>query len=144
MLRNLERAACTATAGRSASASTRNGSEPPSSSTLFFTARPAAAATCEPARSLPVIVTAAIRGSASRRAVVSPTVPSSTSRVRNSPLGKPASPSTASNANAQPDTLGACLSSPPLPAMRAGAANRVTCQKGKFQGMIARTTPSGS
>ena len=76
--------------------------------------------------------------------MASATVASSTSRVRNRPSGKPASASTSSNASAQPDTLGACLSSPPFPAMRAGAANRVTCQKGKFQGMIARTTPSGS
>ena len=37
----------------------------------------------------------------------------------------------------------ACLSSPTLPAISAGAANRTTCQSGKFQGMMARTIPSG-
>ena len=41
-----------------------NGSEPPSSSTIFFRFCPAAAATAEPARSLPVTDTPAIRGSA--------------------------------------------------------------------------------
>ena len=54
---------------RSASASTMNGSEPPSSSTVFFSAWPASVATAAPARSLPVRVTAATRGSAIRAAV---------------------------------------------------------------------------
>ena len=40
---------------------TMNGSLPPSSSTVFFSLRPAAAATCAPAGSLPVSVTAATR-----------------------------------------------------------------------------------
>ena len=31
----------------------------------------------------------------------------------------------------------------PLPAAKAGAANRNTCQKGKFHGIIANTTPNG-
>jgi hypothetical protein len=31
-----------------------------------------------------------------------------------------------------------------LPATSAGAAKRITCQKGKFQGITARTAPSGS
>ena len=30
-----------------------------------------------------------------------------------------------------------------LPAISAGAAKRMTCQKGKFHGMIASTVPSG-
>jgi hypothetical protein len=38
----------------------------------------------------------------------------------------------------------ACLSTAVLPAIRAGAAKRITCQSGKFQGMIASTVPSGS
>jgi len=36
------------------------------------------------------------------------------------------------------------LERPALPAIRFGAAKRKTCQKGKFQGMTASTTPSGS
>ena len=38
-------------------------------------------------------------------------------------------------------TFEACLSSPTLPAIRAGAANRMACQSGKFHGMMARTGP---
>ena len=63
--------ACTATGtarSRSAEARTTNGSEPPSSSTHFFNASPAAAATDWPARSLPVSVTATTRSSAMTRA----------------------------------------------------------------------------
>ena len=47
-------------------------------------------------------------------------------------------------ASAQRGTFVACLSTAPLPAISAGAAKRNTCQNGKFQGMIASTTPSGS
>ncbi len=46
----------------SASARTMNGSEPPSSSTVFLSPRPASAATSMPARSLPVRVTARTAG----------------------------------------------------------------------------------
>ena len=96
--RNRARAACSATFDRSASASTMNGSEPPSSSTHFLSARPAAA---------------------------------------------PAAANSCSTARAHWGTLGECFSSAPLPAISAGAANRSTCQNGKFHGMMASTTPSG-
>jgi hypothetical protein len=66
-----------------------------------------------------------------------------TSAVANRPSGKPASRKTDSIARAQPGTLLACLSTPPLPAISAGAAKRNTCQNGKFQGITASTTPSG-
>ena len=46
-------------------------------------------------------------------------------------------------ASAHCGTLEACLSSPTLPAISAGAAKRKTCQNGKFHGIIASTTPSG-
>ena len=55
--------AVAAASDTSASASTTNGSEPPSSSTVFLIAAPATAAIEEPARSLPVRVTAATRRS---------------------------------------------------------------------------------
>jgi len=58
--------------------------------------------------------------------------------------GYPASRKTSSIAVAHPGTFEACLSSPTFPAVRYGAANRKTCQKGKFQGMTASTGPSGS
>ena len=57
--------------------------------------------------------------------------------------GQPASCASASMASAQPGTFEACLSSAPLPAMSAGARKRKSCQKGKFHGITASTTPSG-
>ena len=69
----------------SASASTINASAPPSSSRLFFSAFPAAAATAEPARVLPVTVTAAILASSMMVAILS--VPAF--RVANRCLGNP-------------------------------------------------------
>ena len=143
-LRNRERTAEATATSRSASPSTTNGSDPPSSSTLFFTAAPAAAATADPARSLPVSVTAATRGSSISVTVTAGTSGSATTRARSTPAGTPAARNTPSMARAHPVTLGECLSRPVLPASRAGAAKRMTCQNGKFHGITARTTPSGS
>jgi hypothetical protein len=140
---NRARAACSATLGRSASASTMNGSEPPSSSTHFLSARPAAAPTAAPTRSLPVSVTSLRRGSPISRSLASPTDASPTSRVRNRPAGAPAAVRSCSMASAHWGTLGECFSRAALPAISAGAANRSTCQNEKFQGMMASTTPSG-
>ena len=136
------RAVAAAAAARSTSASARtmNGSEPPSSSTVFLSWRPASPATSSPAASLPVRVTAATRGSAISRG----TMRLGTSRVVNDPLGSPACRKTSSMASAQPGTFEACLSSPTLPAISAGAAKRNTCQNGKFHGITASTAPIGS
>ena len=60
------------------------------------------------------------------------------------PFGNPACTNISSIASAQPGTFDACFRTPALPAMSAGAANRKTCQNGKFHGMTASTTPSGS
>ena len=117
-----------------------NGSLPPSSSTVFFSSRPARSATWLPACSLPVSVTATMRGSA----MSPPTAEEPISSVANSPGGKPASRKTSSICSAQRGTLEACLSTAALPAISAGAAKRNTCQKGKFHGITASTTPSGS
>ncbi len=46
-------------------------------------------------------------------------------------------------ARAHCGTFDACFSRPTFPAIRAGAAKRNTCQKGKFHGMIASTGPIG-
>jgi len=42
-----------------------------------------------------------------------------------------------------PKQLGACFKSTVFPAMSVGTAMRITCQKGKFHGMMERMTPSG-
>ena len=52
--------------------------------------------------------------------------------------------SSSSIANAHCGTLGACFNSTTFPAINAGAANRNTCQNGKFHGMMANTGPTGS
>ena len=96
-------------------------------------------ATRLPAPSLPVSVAAATRGSSSTRATASLPMRS----VVKAPSGKPARRTTSSIASAHCGTLDACLSRATFPAISAGAAKRKTCQKGKFQGMTARMTPSG-
>ena len=134
--------ACTAsgtTRSRSALGRTMKGSLPPSSRTLFLICRPAVAATLLPAASLPVSVTALTRESLR----IPSTAADSTSSVWNAPSGKPARRKTSSIARAHWGTLEACFSSPTLPAIRAGAAKRKTCQKGKFQGITASTGPNG-
>ena len=124
---------------RSASSSTTNGSLPPSSSTHFLRCLPAVAATERPARSLPVSVTALMRGSAMTPAVCSLSMCS----TPNTPAGTPASASTSAMASAQRGTLVACLSTATLPAISAGARKRNTCQSGKFHGITASTQPMG-
>ncbi len=109
---------------RSAEGITMNASLPPSSSTLVLTVRPAVPPTCRPAASLPVIVTARTRSSS----MIFSTAADPTSRVWNTPSGKPARRSTSSMASATCGTFDACLRSPTLPAISAGAANRNTCQ----------------
>jgi hypothetical protein len=112
--------------------------EPPSSRTHFFSAPPAAAATLRPAPTLPVSVT---RGDAGPRSA--PRSPLGPATVRTGLSESRPRGNTDSIASAQPGTLLACLRTPPLPAIRAGAAKRKTCQNGKFHGMTASTTPSG-
>ena len=107
-------------------------------------ASPAAEPTARPARSLPVMVTAPMRGSSISRRVTAGTSGSATTNAVNRPSGAPASVRTRCTASAQPVVLGECLSSAALPAISAGAVNRNTCHSGKFHGMTASTTPTGS
>ncbi len=124
---------------RSASSRTRYGSLPPSSRTHFLRRAPASLATAFPAAVLPVRVTAATCLCRMTDLACATEI----SSVWNSPSGKPASRSSFSMASAQPGTLGACLSSAAFPPTSVGAANRSTCQNGKFQGMMAKTIPIG-
>ena len=115
-------------------------SDPPSSITHFLRCAPAEAATERPARSEPVNVTAATRSSPMIESIVE----ESTKRFVNTPTGNPARRNRSSRNDAVPGTLEACFKIPTLPAMIDGAANRTTCQRGKFHGMIASTGPRGS
>ena len=93
-----------------------------------------------PALSLPVSVTARMRGSAMRAG----TRQAVTRAARKTPWGNPASQKISSICSAQRGTFEACFNIAVFPAMSAGAAKRKTCQKGKFHGMMASTGPSGS
>ena len=132
-------AATSAALGRSAEGMTTNGSLPPSSSTTFLISLPAVAATDAPAGVEPVSVAALTRRS--RR--IASTRPEPTRRVWKVPAGNPARANRSCMNSAVCGTFEACLSSPTLPAISAGTANRIACQSGKFHGMIARTGPSG-
>ena len=124
---------------RSADGSTTNGSLPPSSSTVFLSSSPATEATARPAGALPVRVAATTRSSRRTRSTWSDPM----SRVWNTPSGKPARRNRSSMNRAVWGTFEACLRSPTLPAISAGAAKRIACHSGKFHGMTARTGPSG-
>ena len=139
LLTTRARTAVLTAASRSALGITMNGSLPPSSSTVFLRCLPAWAATCLPAGSLPVRVTALTRSSAITRATSSEPI----SSVWKAPSGNPASRKMSAMASAHCGTFEACLRSPVLPAISAGAAKRNTCQNGKFHGMTARIGPSG-
>ncbi len=139
LLRQRAVVATSAARARSAEGMTTNGSLPPSSSTDFLTISPATAATDEPAGPEPVRVTATTRSS--RR--TPSTFEDPMSRVWNAPPGKPARANRSWRNRAVWGTLEACFNRPTLPAIRAGAANRMTCHSGKFQGMTASTGPSG-
>jgi hypothetical protein len=117
-------AACRAACATSASASTMNGSEPPSSRTTFFSARPAIAPTDAPAASLPVSVTALTAVCAASALASAPC----TRITVNASSGSPASRHSRSIASAQPVTLEACFSATVFPAASAGTAALKACQ----------------
>src|SRR5207245_614427 len=130
----------TAARSRSASWRPRWRSLPPSARTVFVSIAPAMRATARPAGALPVSVTAFTDGCS----ITPSTCWLPIIKVRKRFSGKPAWQKIFSIASAQPGTFEACLSTAPLPAMSAGAAKRKTCQNGKFHGITASTTPSGS
>ncbi len=86
LFRQREVAATCAAFAMSADGMTTNGSLPPSSSTVFFSSRPAIAAIERPAPSLPVSVAARTRGSLSTDSTASDPI----SRVWKAACGKPA------------------------------------------------------
>ena len=96
------------------------------------------ARTSRPARVDPVRVTIEVRGcSTSRR----PTVRPSPQTTLTSPSGRPASWQTRATANADSGVSSLGLTTTALPAMRAGPTLRAKMAAGKFQGMMAATTP---
>ncbi len=113
---------------------------PPSSSTTFFRHAPAFAATARPAGVLPVRVTAATSGAS----MSPPPGASRRGRCGRRPRATRRRGGSARWPGRSRRRWRSASGGPALPAMRAGAAKRKTCHRGKFQGMTARTTPSGS
>ena len=75
--------------------------------------------------------------------MIRPTSSTGTFRFWKVPAGRPASANSRVILRAQPWTFGECFSSSVLPARSAEAAQRNTCQTGKFHGRIDSTVPSG-
>src|SRR4029079_12026606 len=65
------------------------------------------------------------------------------SKLVKAPSGNPLARKISAHAAEHCGTFAACLSTAVFPAASAGAANLITCQNGKFHGMIASTVPSG-
>ena len=93
-----------------------------------------------PARSLPVSVTAAMRGSSIKLGDVLGLDEEVGEHARRAARPGGTGPRVAS---AVWGTFDACFSRPTLPTISAGAAKRITCHRGKFHGMTASTGPSG-
>ena len=136
-----DRAVCRAASARSASANTTIAFFPPSSNCTGALRAPAALATSFPTRVEPVKDTAATRGSPVR-ASPEPTV--SSSSVLRTPLGNPASMRQSVSAREVRGVQGDGFQTTVLPAMRAAESLTAGLEKGKFHGVMARTTPRGS
>ena len=128
----------------SASASTSIGSLPPSSTQAFFSKPPAWAAMRRPTAVEPVKVIALTKGWAINSSPTSATDSREQVTTLSTPSGTPASAST--SAKTSPPVTGVSsegFSTTALPAAKAKAMPREDSSKGKFQGEMAATTPSG-
>ena len=128
-------------ASRSASSKTMKGALPPSSSETFFTVEAHWAISCLPISVEPVKETLRTMG-----LVVSslPMAPESPVMTLKTPAGSPACSPSSASASAEKGVALAGLSTTVQPAARAGPALRVIMAAGKFQGVMAATTPIGS
>ena len=130
-----------AAASMSASAKTMNGAWPPSSSDTRLTVPAASRARYFPTSVEPVNVI--FRTSGFCRSSV-PTGPGSwVGTTLQTPGGSPASPMIAAILSAVSGVCSAGLRTTVHPAAIAGPIFRVTIAAGKFQGVIAPTTPTG-
>ena len=128
-------------ASRSASANTRLGDLPPSSSVTFFTVSAAVFMMCWPTSVEPVKVILSTLGCLTSASPAIEPLPGST---LNTPGGTPASSASSAIRIAVSGVSSAGLSTTVLPAASAGAVFQPTMIMGKFHGTIAPTTPSGS
>ena len=127
-----------AASSRSASARTIAGSDPPSSSTIFFRNGAATAITLLPVGVDPVRATLRIRGWVT---IASP-VPEPRTTLT-TPSGRPPSIRASMQRSVARGVVADGLSTTQLPAATAGATLLAASVSGKFQGTIAPVTPIG-
>src|SRR6202165_4162423 len=141
VLRYLETIAPSAAASRSASSKTMNGAFPPSSSEIFLTV----GATCFINRRPTAVepVNESLRTSGFD--VISPPIAgASPGTTLITPGGTPARTASSSSASAEYGVASAGLMTTVQPAASAGDTLRVIIDDGKFHGVIAAHTPTGS
>ncbi len=127
--------------GRSASANTMFGLFPPSSSETRFTVSAPMAAMRFPTAVEPVNAILSTPGWATSAAPVVAPGPGTTLRT---PGGRPTSDATSASRSAVSGVSEAGLSTTVHPAASAGATFQEARFRGKFQGTMAPTTPTGS
>ena len=141
VLRYLLAMAPATAASRSASSKTMNGALPPSSSDTFFTVEAHCSMSCLPISVEPVKVTLRTTGFVVSSRPMGPEEPVTTLKI---PLGIPARSPSSASASAENGVALAGLRTTGQPLASAGPALRVIIAEGKFQGVIAATTPTGS
>ena len=132
--------AALAAPARSASLSTMNGSEPPSSSVSRLAPLAASSITRSPTGVEPVKPILRTSGCLTS---ASPTTEPGPVTTLKTPLGRPASCSSSAIRSVVSGVVSAGLATIVLPATSAGASLFASSVVGKFHGTIAPTTPSG-
>ncbi len=141
MLRNLDCMAPSMAASMSASSKTMNGAWPPNSIDIFFTVPAHCSISFLPISVDPVKVILRTIGLEVSSAPISLAEPVTT---LNTPFGMPARSANSANASAEYGVSDAGLQTTTQPAAKAGPHLRVIMALGKFHGVMAPTTPTGS
>ncbi|MNN27905.1 hypothetical protein D3C81_1414560 [compost metagenome] len=141
-LRNFATIKPSTAASMSASSNTMKGALPPSSNASFFKVREDSWARCLPTGVEPVKVILRTRGSSNQTSAT--IFEAEVLTMFNTPAGTPASSASLTSAKAVSGVSAAGLQTTVQPAARAGAIFRAIIAAGKFQGVIAATTPTGS
>ena len=128
-------------ASRSASSKTMNGALPPSSSDIFLTVPAHCRISNWPIGVDPVKVSLRTMGLA---VITPPIATASPVTTLKTPGGTPARCASSASASAESGVCSAGLSTIVQPAASAGATLRVIIADGKFHGVIAAQTPTGS
>src|SRR5436190_2736826 len=139
LFRNFDATATRNDRSISASSKTIKGAFPPNSKDIFFTELAAFCINNLPMAVEPVNDSLRIKGLSVKRLPINSESPVT---ILNTPAGIPASSASTANANAEKGVKTEGLSIIVQPAAKAGAHFRVIIALGKFQGVIAPTTPT--